>query len=179
MIEEVIGTESIYNGRIVHLRVDTVRLPSGREAKREVVGHSGAICVVPMRDAETVLMIKQFRLPAGKILLEVPAGGLEEGENPDECAMRELQEETGFRAENLERMFTMYLAPGYSTELMHAYLATDLSADKLAQDEDENLELIPMKLDDAIAAIFRGEIEDSKTVASLFAAREILARNPK
>jgi nudix-type nucleoside diphosphatase (YffH/AdpP family) len=176
MIEEVIGTESIFNGKIVHLRVDTVRLPNGRESKREVVGHGGAICVVPMQDNQTVLMIRQFRLPAGKILLEVPAGGLEDGENPDDCAMRELQEETGFRAGNLTRMFTMYLAPGYSTELMYAYLATDLSDDKLAQDEDENLELVPMKLDDAIAAIFRGEIEDSKTVAALFAAREILSR---
>jgi len=154
--------------------VDTVQLPDGRHAKREVVGHGGAVCIVPLRDNETVLLIRQFRLPAGKVLLEIPAGGLEKGENPDDSAMRELREETGYRAGNLRRLFAMYLAPGYSTELIHTYLATDLSEDALDQDEDENLELVPMSLNDAIALIFTGEIEDAKTIAGLFAAQQIL-----
>lgn len=174
MIETVIDSTSIYEGRIVHLRVDTVQLPDGRHAKREVVGHGGAVCIVPMRDNDTVLLIRQFRLPAGKVLLEIPAGGLEKGENPDDSAMRELREETGYRAGNLRRLFAMYLAPGYSTELIHAYLATDLTEDALDQDEDENLELVTMSLHDAIALIFSGEIEDAKTIAGLFAAQQIL-----
>ncbi len=174
MIETVIESTSIYEGRIVHLHVDTVQLPDGRHAKREVVGHGGAVCIVPLRDNETVLLIRQFRLPAGKVLLEIPAGGLEKGENPDDSAMRELREETGYRAGNLRRLFAMYLAPGYSTELIHTYLATDLSEDALDQDEDENLELVPMSLNDAIALIFTGEIEDAKTIAGLFAAQQIL-----
>ncbi len=174
MIEKVIESTSIYEGRIVHLHVDTVQLPDGRHAKREIVGHGGAVCIVPLRDTETVLLIKQFRLPAGKVLLEIPAGGLEKGESPADSAMRELREETGFRAETLRPLFAMYLAPGYSTELIHCFLATGLSPDALNPDADENLELVPMRLEDAVAAIFKGEIEDAKTIAGLLAAQQIL-----
>src|SRR5262249_44209047 len=116
LTETVIGSEEIFRGKIVHLRVDSIRLPDGSESKGEIVAHKGAVCVVPVRDDGTVLLIRQFRLAAGKALLEIPAGTREEGEEPDACAARELEEETGYRATTLRPLFSAYLAPGYSTE---------------------------------------------------------------
>src|SRR5262249_53704279 len=142
--ETVIGSQSIYEGRIVHLRVDTVRLPNGKESKREIVAHRGAVCIVPVRDDGKILLVQQFRLAAGKTLLEIPAGTLEEGEGPALCAERELEEETGYRAAKLVPLFQAYLAPGYSTELIYAFLATGLTPTQAHTDADENLELTPL-----------------------------------
>jgi ADP-ribose pyrophosphatase len=172
--ETVLGSETIYDGRIVHLRVDTVRLPDGRESMREIVGHKGAVCIVPIHD-NSVLMVRQFRLAAGGTLLEIPAGTLEEGEEPDACAARELEEETGYQAGTLRPMFQAYLAPGYSTERIHAYLATDLTPVSAHTDADENVELVSVPIAQIGGRVLNGEFQDAKTIASLLVALRLLA----
>ncbi len=172
-IETVIGSEEIYTGKVVHLRVDTVRLPNGREAKREIIQHAGAVCIVPIHEGN-VLLIRQFRLAAGKVLLEIPAGMREQGEEPAVSAARELAEETGYRSANLRPLFASYLAPGYSTELIHAFLATDLTPGETNMDADEHVELVTVPLDDIERRILAGEIQDSKTVAAVLFALRVL-----
>ena len=174
MAETVLSTEEIYKGRIVHLHVDTVRLADGKEAKREIVSHGGAVCIVPVMEDGTVLLVKQFRLAAGKVLLEVPAGTLEKDEAPDACALRELEEETGYKAATLRPLFTTFLAPGYSTELIHAYLATNLTKTQTNFDEGEDLELVTMPLEEAERLIVAGELQDAKTIASVLVARRVM-----
>jgi len=172
--ETVTSSERIYDGRVVNLRVDTVRLPNGRASKREVVEHGEAVALVPMRDRNTVLLVRQFRLPAGRALLEIPAGGVEENESPEACARRELAEEVGLVPDRLVPLFSCYLAPGYSTEVIHGFLALDLREAPEEADEDEFVQLVPMRLDDAIAAIATGEICDAKTIAGLTLAARLL-----
>lgn len=174
MAETVISSEEIYKGRIVHLHVDTVRLANGNEAKREIVSHGGAVCIVPVMEDGTVLLVKQFRLATGKVLLEIPAGTLEKDEDPDACALRELEEETGYKAAHLRPLFTTYLAPGYSTELIHAYLATGLTKTQTHFDEGEDLELVPMPLEEAEQRVLAGELQDAKTIAALLVARRVM-----
>ena len=168
--ETVIGTEEIFKGRIVHLRVDTVRLPDGKESKREIVAHSGAVCVVAVTEEKTILLVRQFRLAAGGILLEIPAGTLEAGEEPLACASRELEEETGYQAAEIVPLFSAYLAPGYSTELIHAFLATGLTATQTHFDADENLELIALPVAEIERRLLSGEFQDAKTIAALLVA---------
>jgi ADP-ribose pyrophosphatase len=165
--ETVVGTEEIFSGRLLRLRVDTVRLPDGREARREVISHPGAVCVVPLRQDGQVLMVRQFRSGAGRPLLEVPAGLLGPGETPEQCAARELEEETGYRAGKLRLLCTFFLTPGYSSERMFAFLATDLTEAWANPDDTENLELVPVPLSDLERMLRMGELEDAKTVAAL------------
>lgn len=178
LIETVIGSDEIYAGKVVHLRVDRVRLPNGKESKREVVAHRGAVCIVPVLNGE-VLMVRQFRLPAGKVLLEIPAGTLEAGENPDDCAARELEEETGFKASSIVPLFSAYLAPGYSTELIHAYLASGLTEGSLHLDADENVVLERIPLAEIERMILAGELQDSKTISAVLVALRRLGRQTK
>lgn len=172
--EQVTGSEEIYRGKIVQLRVDRVRLPNGSEAKREIVQHHGAVCIVPVQEDGTVLLVRQFRLAAGKVLLEVPAGTLEPVEAPEACAARELEEETGYRAQELKPLFTAYLAPGYSTELMHGFLATGLMEGNTHTDEDENLELVRVPLTEIEQKVLSGEFQDAKSIAALLTALHVL-----
>ena len=175
--ETVTGSERIYEGRIVKLRVDTVTLPNGKQSKREVVEHGGAVAVVAMKNAETVLMVRQFRLPAGGPLLEIVAGGIDDGEAPEEAARRELAEEIGMVPGKLVPLYEAFVAPGYTTEKIYGYLATDLREAPEDPDEDEFVEIVSMRLGDAIAAITSGEIQDMKTVAGLTMAARILCGN--
>jgi ADP-ribose pyrophosphatase len=158
----------------VQLRVDTVQLPDGKEAKREIVGHHGAVCIVPINDAGEVVMVRQFRLAAGGVLLEIPAGTLEPGEEATVCAARELEEETGYRANNLRFLFSSYLAPGYSTELIHAFLATELSQGETNPDDDENVETVAIPLDEIEERILSGELQDAKSISALLLAQRLL-----
>ena len=174
LTETVIGTQEIYKGKIVHLRIDTIRQADGREAKREVVAHRGATCIVPVTPDGNILFVEQFRLPAGKVLLEIPAGTLEEGEDPAFCASRELEEETGFKAGNLKFLFSMYMAPGYCSELIHAYLATDLQTGEVNPDEGENLELISLPIAEVEKMLECGEFQDAKSIAALGVALRLL-----
>lgn len=170
MRELTLASETLFEGRLLQLRRDTVRLPNGRESVREVVVHPGAVAVVPVLDDGRVLLVRQFRYAAGKPLLEIPAGTLRPGEDPPECAQRELREETGYTARRLEPVASFYLAPGYSTELLHLFWATGLTPAEGERDEDEILEIVPMNLHEAVAAIDRGEIQDAKSVAGLLLA---------
>jgi ADP-ribose pyrophosphatase len=173
-MEETIGTERIYEGRVINVRVDTVTLPSGRESKREIIEHSGAVCIVPITDDGRVLLVRQYRKPAEEALLEVPAGGLEEGESPAECAARELMEECGFRPGKLVPLYEAFLAPGYSTEMMYAFLATELSPEKMQADDDESIEIESYTLDELDAMIDNFQIRDAKTVAAIGCVRRHL-----
>ena len=167
--EETLSTTRHFAGRLVNVRVDRVRLPDGREATREIVEHGAAVAAVPLRDDGQVVMVRQWRQPAQRVLLEIPAGCVEPGETPEACVNRELAEEIGCTAGRLERLFSLYLAPGYSEEVIHLYLARDLKPASAAADEDEQLEVVSLPLAEAVRRCLAGELEDAKTVAGLLA----------
>ena len=172
--EPTISTRSVFHGRIIDVRVDTIRLPNGRETTREIVDHAPSICVVPVDDDNNVLMVRQYRKPTESFLLEVPAGGIEEGEEPEASARRELQEEIGHTAANLTELTAFYLAPGWATEYMYAYLATGLTPARLDADEDEFIEVVRVPLSEIPDRIADGAIRDAKSVASLLLAMRSL-----
>lgn len=172
--EETIESREAFSGRLVKLRVDRVRLPNGHETTREIVVHRGAIAVVPLIDTDRIVMVRQFRQAAGEVLVEIPAGTLESGEDPIDCANRELQEEIGYRAGHLELMFSSYLAPGYSTEMLHTYLGRDLRTTDVAREPDEFIEIVEVPLQDAVGMIQTGEIKDAKTICGILMAQRTL-----
>lgn len=165
--EKLIGSEKIFEGRLISLRRDTVLLPNGRTSTREVVAHPGAVAIVPILEDGRVVLVRQYRHAIGKILTEIPAGTLHPDETIVECAARELREEVGYSVGRLEKLTSLYLAPGYSTELIHLFVATDLRPAKDETDEDEFLEPVTMTLDEAISQIADGKIQDAKTVVAL------------
>lgn len=167
MKETTLRSERIYSGQIVKLDVIDVRLPDGKETQREIIRHPGAVALVALDDEQRVLLVRQYRNAADKILLEIPAGTLHPDEAPLACAERELQEETGFRPGILEPLGGIYAAPGYTTEFIHLFLATDLSRSRLAMDDDEFIEVERLPLADALAMIEQGVIADGKSVAGL------------
>lgn len=167
LTEKIIATRRIHEGRIINLREDTVALPSGRTGLREVVEHRGAVCVVPVLPDGRIIMVRQFRLACGEALLEIPAGGLNVGEDPQTCALRELTEETNHHARTIAHLFSMFLAPGYSTELIHCYLAQDLEHRDGTPDEDENLNVEIYTLEELLNMCDDGRIKDAKTLAAL------------
>lgn len=176
LVERVVGSEEIYRGKYLTFRIDTVERTDGTRAQREVVGHPGAVAILALDHEDRVLMVRQYRAAARRTLLEVPAGTLDIDarsggiEDPDLAAPRELEEETGHRAGSLRRLTSFWTAPGFATELMHLYLATDLRpADegRLGPDEDERLELDHVPLDEALARVDRGEIADAKSILAL------------
>lgn len=174
MKEQTLESKMIYRGRVVALRVDKVQMPNGKVAEREIVEHRGAVAIVPLLDKDTVLLIRQYRQAVGEVLLEIPAGTLEPGEHPDACAGRELEEETGYRAGHLKKLFSQYLAPGYSQEVLHVYLAEHLEQTTQQTEEDENVELAPLFLAEIPALIEQGEIKDAKTIAGLLMTLRLL-----
>lgn len=174
MHEEILSTETIFDGRIVHLRVHTVRLPDGQESKRELIHHQGAVAIVAVDDEQHILLVKQFRLGADKVTTEIPAGILEPHEDPLETVARELREETGYRPLNIESLGGMYVAPGYTTEYIHLYYANGYEKAPLNQDADEFVEPLRIPLTEAITMVERGEIIEGKSiVAILKVARKV------
>ena len=167
MDEITLRTERIYEGRIVKLDLLDVRLPDGKEAKRELITHPGAVAIVALDAAQNVLIVKQFRSAAQRVLWEIPAGTLHPGEPPHDCAVRELQEETGYFPGKLEHIGGIYPAPGYTTEFIHLFIATELSESKLEHDEDEFIEVERLSLPEAIAMIEDGRIADGKSTAGI------------
>jgi len=165
--EEVLSSKVVYNGRAVRLRVDRVKLPSGRETSRDVVEHPGSVAVLPMLMNNCVLLIRQYRHAVGKVIWEIPAGTMESGETPERCARRELEEETGYRAGSCELLFDLYPTPGYSAEQMHVFLARGLKATEGELDEDEIISVKPVMIGRALQMIRRGQIDDGKTIAAL------------
>ena len=168
--ERVLESRRVHEGRVVNLRLDTVVLPNGRSAVREVAEHAPVVVIVPLDGDGNVLLVRQYRLPVQQSLLELPAGGIDAGESVEEAVQRELREETGQRAGRLERLAAFYASPGYCDELMHLYLATELEPSPLAADSDENIEVVPIPLTDALALVDRGQICDAKTIIGLWAA---------
>ncbi|HEY3297367.1 MAG TPA: NUDIX hydrolase [Armatimonadota bacterium] len=171
--EKTLKSDSIYRGRIINLRVDTVELPNGRTSTREIVEHKGAVAIVPMLNHETVVLVRQFRQAAGRVLLEIPAGGLELGEDPADCARRELAEEIGCHPQKLTPMFSSYLAPGYSSEKLHMFLAEDLQQDEQKTENDEFIEIVNIRIKDAVDLIRSGEIVDAKSICGLLMASRL------
>ena len=157
----------IYDGEIVRLRVDTVARPDGRQARREVVEHDEVVAVVALDSDENVLLVKQFRLPAGRELLEIPAGGIEPGEEPADAVYREMQEETGYRPKTLTKMGGFYVAPGFCTEYLHLYLATGLEAGRLYAEDTAEIETDRVPLNEVSKLIKSGVICDAKSIAGL------------
>ena len=135
---------------------------------------SDAVCMIPVDDEGNVLLVRQYRKPTESSLLEAPAGGVEAGEVSEETVLRELQEEVGYTAANLSHLASFWVAPGWSTEKMHAYLATGLTPSKLAADDDENIQVVTIPFAEAVAKIHTGEIQDGKTIASLLLAQPLL-----
>lgn len=170
-----LDSRRVYAGKVLNVDVDRVRFPDGSTGELEMVRHSGASAVLPFLsdpagDDPQVLLIKQYRYAAEKYLYEVPAGRLDEGEDPADCARRELREETGCSAEKVERMTTMYTTPGFTDERIHLFLATGITRGDHAREKDEFLEVETMPLARALELVRDGEIVDGKTVISLLYA---------
>lgn len=168
--EPTLNTERIYRGKLVGLRVDTVRLPSGRKTKREIIEHGAVVAVVAIDSEDNVLLVRQYRKAVEKMLLEIPAGGIEPGEEPLHSARRELEEETGFTAGKWESLGGFYTSPGFCTEYIHLYRATELQQGGLPADDDESIELIRVPLKEVTELIDSGDICDAKSVAGLMVA---------
>ncbi len=167
---EVLSRQSIHDGRIVKLWLERVLLPNGRETNLEVIEHPGASTVLPFISRDEIVLIRQHRHCAGGSILEVPAGTLQAGESPEACALREIEEETGYRAGRLEPLGWIWTTPGFTNEKIFLFAARDLSAGKISPDPDEVISLERMTLRDALDRAARGEIADAKTIATLFRA---------
>jgi ADP-ribose pyrophosphatase len=160
-------SREIYTGRIVQLSVETVTLPNGATVDLEIVHHPGASAVVPLRSDGAVLLVRQYRHAAAGYLLEIPAGTLHRGEDPRDCARRELEEEVGCRADRLDYLCTIFTTPGFTDERIHLYRAAGLTPGTQALDPDEVLDVVAMPLDEAIREIERGGIRDAKSIVGL------------
>lgn len=167
MQETVLKSEEIYRGRVIRLNVLDVRLPNGKTSRRELIKHPGAVAIIALDAANNVLLVRQFRMAAERVMMEIPAGTLEPGEDPLVCAERELQEETGYRPGKLEAFGGIYVAPGYTSEFIHHFIATDLTESRLEMDEDEFIEATFVPMSEALAMIERGEIIDGKSISGL------------
>jgi ADP-ribose pyrophosphatase len=168
--EKTIKSEQIYAGRIVNLRVDTVSLPDGRTKKREIVGHPGAAAIVALMD-EGVLLVEQYRKAVETGTLEIPAGTLELGESAEQCARRELVEETGFQALKMDKLTEFYPSPGFSSEIIHIFKASGL---KKVPDADAELPITFVPLNELLTKIRNGEIRDGKTIIGVLTVRLML-----
>jgi len=163
----ILSSKHIYSGRVISLRVDSVQLPSEQQAEREVIEHCGAVAIVALDSSGRILLEKQFRHAAGKKLLEIPAGGIDPGETPEESASRELQEEAGFSPGRLEHLCGFYSTPGFTNEYLHLFLATELTPSRLIADDTDEISVLWASQPEVIEMIRQGNIEDAKSIAGL------------
>ena len=175
--EKTLDTELKYSGIIVNVRMDTAELCDGSKTKREVVEHPGGVTVLPVDENGVCYMVRQFRYPMGREMLEAPAGKLEIGEDPAECAVRELSEETGFTAERLVDLGGCCTSPGFSTEMLHIYLALGLHAGESHLDEGEFLNVEKHHIKELEKMIMDNEIDDGKTIVAVMKAKKYLEEN--
>ncbi len=159
----------VYRGKILNLRTDTVSLPGGNSATREIIEHGGASAVVPLLGDGRIVLIKQYRKSVEESLIEIPAGKIDEGETPLECARRELEEETGFKAHSLEKLFVFYPTPGYSSEKITVFKGENLEKNVKRPDDDEFIEVLKLGREEAGELIKTGRIRDGKTIAGILA----------
>jgi ADP-ribose pyrophosphatase len=179
----LVSSERLYTGRIVNLDLDTVRFPDGSEGKIEMLRHPGASAVVPFLDDPgepdpRILLIRQFRHAADGFIWEIPAGRLDPGEAPEHCARRELEEETGMRAETVERLTTIYTTPGFTDERIHLFQARGLTPGAERRESDEFMELHRRRWSEVMAMVRSGEIMDAKTLISLLFVDHLASRGP-
>ncbi len=167
MEPKILSSKVVYNGRIVNLRIDTVREPGDKESTREIVEHADCVAMVAVDQEGSVLLERQFREPAGKELLEIPAGGIEPGEDPVSAVKREMREETGFLPRRIESLGGFYSAPGYSTEYLYLYLVSDLKPERLHAEDTDLIRLEKVPAGRIPAMIASGEIRDAKSIAGL------------
>jgi 8-oxo-dGTP pyrophosphatase MutT (NUDIX family) len=171
---KLVRTEQVFQGRTFKLRRDTVQLPNGKDTTLDIVDHVGSVVMVPVDSEGNIVFVRQYRQPTGLELLELPAGTRDGDEPPEMCAAREMREETGLAAGNLENLGAFYLAPGYSTEYMYAFLATELTPNPLPADADEFLRVERMSVREAMTLAEKGELKDAKSLAALLLARNSL-----
>jgi ADP-ribose pyrophosphatase len=167
----VIESEEIFKGRVFEVHKELVLYPDGRRARIDLLVHAGAVVILPVDEQGLIWFIRQYRHPARKMLFELPAGVLEAGEEPEAAARREIREEIGMAAREMRKLGGFYLAPGYSTEYLTVFLATHLVANPLEADQDEMIQVEKVSIQDAFRMAETGQIEDAKTLASLFLAR--------
>jgi ADP-ribose pyrophosphatase len=170
MSYELLNSEVLYPGRAFTIRRDQIRLPNGQTTKLDIVEHIGSVVIIPVDAGGNILFVRQYRHATGLSLLELPAGTLEENEQPDVCARREIREETGMAARKMVEIGSFYLAPGYSTEYMHVYLATELYPAPLEADADEFLQLEAIPVDQVLEMSRQGKLPDAKSLAALYLA---------
>lgn len=167
----ILKSERIFEGKVFNVRIDEIQKSTGESMRVDIVEHGGAVVLVPIDEDGRILLVKQYRHPTGKHLLELPAGTLDKSESPEECAVRECREEVGMAPGRIEHLGGFYLAPGYSTEYLELYLATELSAAPLPHDLDEDLTVERFSIDEIFEKISNGEIQDAKTLACMMLFR--------
>jgi len=180
--EVTLSSEEIYRGKILTLKEEEVLLPDGKKAKRELVLHPGAVTLIPFlieNGENKICFVRQFRKAVEEVLIELPAGKLEQGEEPISCAKRELLEETGLEAKKIIHLFDFYTSPGFCNELMHLYLAETYRVKQAKPDEDEFLEVIFLSWKEAWQLLHEGKIKDAKTIIGILAAKDFLQRGKK
>ncbi|MDO3661605.1 ADP-ribose pyrophosphatase [Bacillus sp. C28GYM-DRY-1] len=167
--EKTISKEQIFSGKVIDLYVEDVELPNGKTSKREIVKHPGAVAVLAVTDEGKIIMVKQFRKPLERAIVEIPAGKLEKGEEPEYTALRELEEETGYTAKKLTKITAFYTSPGFADEIVHVFLAEELSVleEKRELDEDEFVEVMEVTLEDALKLVESREVYDAKTAYAI------------
>ena len=174
--EKTLSSKEVFNGRVVKLHIDTVELPNGNIAEREVISHPGGVGVIALDENNNVLLVRQFRSGAKDVLLEIPAGKLEYGENPEECGRRELTEETGFIAKEFSHLAKFYVTPAYCEEIINVYYAKDLVKTNQNLDEDEFLNIEKVPFDALYEMVLSGEITDAKTVIATLKLKELISK---
>lgn len=174
--EKTLSSELKFDGKVVKLFVDKAELENGDIVTREMIKHPGGVCIVPLDEDNNVLMVRQFRYPTHKVLLEIPAGKLEFGENHRECGLRELKEETGCTCDEFTYLGSLIPTPAYDTEVIHIYLARGLHGGEQDLDEDEFLEVKKIPLEKAVEMVMNNEIEDAKTQIALLKTDALLKR---
>ena len=175
MEETTISSKNIFDGRVIHLHLDEIKLPNGKTGSREYCTHNGAVCVIPITADNEVICVRQYRYAIRKPLLEIPAGKLDsKDENPDDAVRRELREETGATSENITFLGLYYGSPALINEKIYMYMAQDLNYGECDPDEDEFLEVIKIPLKNMVDMVLRGEIEDGKTQSAVLHAYTLL-----
>lgn len=176
LFEKTESSELIFDGKIITVKKDTARLENDETVNRELVVHPGGVCVVPINDSGEILMVKQFRYPFQTVLTEIPAGKLEVGEDHREAGLRELKEETGAVCEKFEYLGVCYPSVAYLTEKIHMYMATGLSFEQQQLDDDEFLDVVKVRLEDAVEMVMNGELPDAKTQCAILKAARLLGK---
>jgi ADP-ribose pyrophosphatase len=172
--EKTLSSEIVFEGRILRVRIDTVQKPGGHKTTREIIEHADVIVVIAVDADDNILLVRQYRRAVDKELLEIPAGGIDAGEDAEAAVIREMQEETGFRPQKLERLGGFYSTPGFCDEYLHLYLATELTTGRLYASDTEGIEVVRVTVAQIPDMIASGKIEDAKSIAGLLTYLEYL-----